>query len=176
MITRSSIAFEDLLASLIAPKVMPHCLIVPLICFFSLLKRKPVTERPFEVLGGSLGLGRGGGQWRKIVWRGPARKYDPNACFWEFLVWSGVIWGRFGVIWFSIVSSNAFAKTFHISLEKNLGNAIFATLHHFRQTIWGDIKNITLEKKLENTTFVTNNFLTKLNITFSVLTSRADPG
>ena len=28
-----------------------------MICFFSRLKRKPASERPFEVLGGSLGLG-----------------------------------------------------------------------------------------------------------------------
>ena len=54
------------------------------------------TERPYEVWGGSHGLGRG--QWRKIVWRGPVRKYVPNACSWELLVWSGVICGRFGVI------------------------------------------------------------------------------
>ena len=34
----------------------------------------------------------------KLFWRGPVRKYVPNACSWELLVWSGVIWGRFGVI------------------------------------------------------------------------------
>ena len=51
MITCSSIAFEDLLASSIAPQVMPHCLVVTTDMFFSLLKQKAVTERPFEVWG-----------------------------------------------------------------------------------------------------------------------------
>ena len=39
-----------------------------------------------------------------------------------------------------------------------------------------DIRNITLEKKLENITIVINNLLTELNITVDVLTSRTDPG
>ena len=51
---------------------------------------------------------------------------------------------------------------------------ILRLLHHFRQT--GDIGNITLEKKFEYKTIVTNNLLTELNITVDVLTSRADPG
>ena len=37
-------------------------------------------------------------QWRKVVWRGPEREHDANACFWELVVGSGVICGRFGVI------------------------------------------------------------------------------
>ena len=36
-------------------------LVVTTDMFFSLLKRKAATERPFEVWGGSLGLGREGG-------------------------------------------------------------------------------------------------------------------
>ena len=69
-----------------------------------------------------------------------------------------------------------FVLTFDIILEKYVENAIYATLLHFRQTIWGDIRNITLEKNLENTTIVTDNLLTELNIPFDVLTSYADQG
>ena len=74
--------------------------------FFSLLKRKAATVRPFEVWGGFPRFGewmmRGskveGDSEEKLFWRGPVRKYVPNACFWELLVWYGVICGRFGVI------------------------------------------------------------------------------
>ena len=79
-------------------------------------------------------------------------------------------------IWFIIVLSSTYVFKLDITLERYLGNAIFATLHHFRWTIWADIRNITLEKKLENITIVTNNLFTELNITVDVLTSRADPG
>ena len=79
-------------------------------------------------------------------------------------------------IWFIIVSSSTYVFKLDITLERYLGNAIFATLHHFRRTIWADIRNITLEKMLENITIVTINLLTELNITIDVLTSRTDPG
>ena len=34
----------------------------------------------------------------RLFWQGPVKKCVPNACSWELLVWSGVIWGRSGVI------------------------------------------------------------------------------
>ena len=63
-------------------------------------------------------------------------------------------WNHFDL---SIVLSSTYVFKLDITLERYLGNAIFATLHHFRWTIWADIRNITLEKKLENITIVTNN-------------------
>lgn len=65
--------------------------------FFSLLKRIAATERPFEVGVPSVFWGEGGSE-EKLFWRYLVRKYVPNASSWELLVWSGVIWGRFGVI------------------------------------------------------------------------------
>ena len=82
-------------------------------------------------------------------------------------------WNHFDL---SIVLSSTYVFKFDITLERYLGNAIFATLHHFRRTIWAEIRNITFEKKLGNITIVSNNLLTWLNITVDVLTSRADPG
>ena len=82
-------------------------------------------------------------------------------------------WNHFDL---SIVLSSTYVFKFDITLERYLGNAIFAILHHFRRTIWADIRNITVEKKLENITIVTNNLFKELNIPVDDLTSRADPG
>ena len=40
----------------------------------------------------------GEGVSEETLFDGPVRKYVPNACSWELLVLSGVIWGRFRVI------------------------------------------------------------------------------
>ena len=69
-------------------------LLSPLICCFHFWNGK---RRPKGHLNHGGGEGRVG-QWRKFFWRGPGGKYAPNACSWELLVWSGVIWGRFEVI------------------------------------------------------------------------------
>ena len=53
--------------------------------FFSLLKRKAATERPFEVWGGSLGLGRGGGGEEKLFWEAQLKnvsQIDALGNFW----------------------------------------------------------------------------------------------
>ena len=42
-------------------------------------------------------FGRKGDSEEKLFWRGLVGKYVPNSCSWELLVWSGLIWGRFGV-------------------------------------------------------------------------------
>ena len=70
---------------------------------------------------------------------------------------------------------NLCLQTFDITLEKNLEYVIFATFHHFRQTILGNIRSITLEKNFEDTNIVTN-LSTELNNTFDIFTSRADQG
>ena len=71
------------------------CLVVTTDMFFSLWNKK-------QRLQGHLKYGWvasvWGGDSKETLFDGPVRKYVPNACFWELLVWYGVICGRFGVI------------------------------------------------------------------------------
>ena len=45
------------------------------------------------------------------------RKYVTDACSWELLVWSGVIWGRFGVIFFSVIPLSTILCTLKYALQ-----------------------------------------------------------
>ena len=55
--------------------------------FFSLLKQKAATERPFEVWGGGPSVWGGEGDSEEnLFWRSQVRKYVPSARFWELLM------------------------------------------------------------------------------------------
>ena len=66
--------------------------------FFFTFETKNGDRKAIWSMGVPSVWGGKGDSEEKLFWWGPVRKYVPNACFWELLVWSGMIWGRFGVI------------------------------------------------------------------------------
>ena len=69
-----------------------------LICFFYFWNAKQPPKGHLKYGGVPSVWGGEGGSEVKLFLRGPVRKYVPNACSSELLVWSEVIWGRFAVI------------------------------------------------------------------------------